>query len=548
MLSKSQQVNEYLKCKNSFEYYCRNYVYLEIPGQDILFQPYKKQIELIDFINKEKYCIILKSRQIGISTVTQAYCSWLANFYENTVIGIISKDAPEATVFARTIRGMIEKLPPWMKPPKGSSGPGFAKFTEQSFILTNGSKVFASTVNPNAPEKTLRGKAITFLVIDEGAFIQKIDEAWVGLVPALSTQHKACRLNKVPYGLLILSTPNRTLGTGAWFYNKYTRAVSRVSDEIIGSVKPFVIHWKHIEELANDPLWYKTQCELFDNDPKKIEQELEMKFLPAGGSFFSDEICLKLQNNTIDPIETMKLFNGEIWVWEKPIEGRYYITGVDTASEYGTDNSAITIYDYETLNQVWEYQGKLPVRDFEKVVKFACSQYNGTVVVENNSYGNQTTESLDNSEYMHMLYREKRSENITKPGLTTNVKTRPLMIDSLYDYITKFPEIVKSKRLALELIGLVQKPSGKVEGDKECRDDLALTASMCFYCRKYDPPLMIDSSKYHESMFEDIMDMNDQQYRKKGVDLDSIIMKQVKSQIHDPTKSFVDTLQYYNKG
>jgi hypothetical protein len=71
---------------------------------------------------------------------------------------------------------------------------------------------------------------------------------------------------------------------------------------------------------------------------------------------------------------------------------------------------------------------------------------------------------------------------------------------------------------------------------------------MCFYCRKYDPPLMIDSSKYHESMFEDIMDMNDQQYRKKGVDLDSIIMKQVKSQIHDPTKSFVDTLQYYNKG
>jgi len=544
-LSKLEQVNEYLKCEKSFDYFCRNYAYIELPGGDVLFQPYKKQSEFINLLEEKHYAICLKSRQVGISTTIQAYSAWLTVFHDNLVVGVISKDGAEATKFARTIRGIIEKLPRWMKPKGGSSGPGFSKFTEQSFILTNGSKVYAAPVNPNAPNKCLRGNSLSFLIIDEAAFIDHIDDAWTSLVPALSTAHSGARKANMPYGTCIISTANGVNGTGVWFFNKYTKAVSKVSEEIIGSLHAFTIHWKEIEELANDPNWYATQCELFDNDPKKIEQELELKFLNSSGSFFSDETCLELQKASQDPTEIFKLFNGEIWIWEKPIEGRYYIIGVDTASEFGADNSAITIWDYETLNQVWEYQGKLPVKDFEKVVKFACSQYTGLLVPESNSYGNQIIESIDSSQYMNMLYREKRSENITKPGLTTNIKTRPLMIDALYDYITKFPEIVKSKRLTLELIGLVQKPSGKVEADSGCKDDLAISASISFYVRKYDPPLMLNTSKYHESMFDEIVNMNDDNYIKSDININDLIIKQAKENIYDSTKSpFMDVLSF----
>ena len=90
---------------------------------------------------------------------------------------------------------------------------------------------------------------------------------------------------------------------------------------------------------------------------------------------------------------------------------------------------------YESLEQVWEYQGKLKVLDFVKVVKYACATYNGTVVVENNSYGNQVMEEINNSEDMTMMYKEKRGENKVGSGLSTNAKTRPLMIDALYTYI-----------------------------------------------------------------------------------------------------------------
>ena len=238
-------ITEFLRCKNSFDYFVANYVYIELPGKDVLLEPYGKQTELIDLIERKKYILVLKSRQIGISTIIQAYAAWLTIFFANTVVGIISKDGKEATTFSRTIRGMIEKLPDWMKPPRGLLGKGFAKRSEQSFILTNGSKVYAEPVNPNRPENTLRGKAVTLLVIDEAAFVNHIDSAWTAMVPALSTNQMHARKVGVPFGTVVLSTPNKTVGIGQWYFKRYNKAISH--DDIF---KPFVIHWKMIPELA----------------------------------------------------------------------------------------------------------------------------------------------------------------------------------------------------------------------------------------------------------------------------------------------------------
>lgn len=533
-------VSEYLKCKASFEYYCEKYVLIEIPGGDVNLNLYGKQKELTDLLWKDHTVLVLKTRQTGISTTIQAYCSWLCTFHDNVVVGIISKDGREATDFARSVRSIIDKLPSWMSP-------GFSKYTEQSFILKNGSKVFSSTVNPNEPSKTLRGKPITFLVIDEAAFVNKLDEAWTAMVPALSTSQKHARAAGVPYGVAIISTPNKTVGIGKWFYDRYTKALSGE-----GAFKPFIVYWKDIPELANDPEWYKRQCEMFDYDQRKINQELELIFLPASGSFFDEKTCEILQENTKDSkYDIIKLFNGEIWKFSEPLPNRYYIIGVDTASEFGNDKSAVTIWDYESLEQVWEYQGKLPVTDFVKVVMYACAQYSGTIVVENNSYGNQVCEAISNSPYSMMLYKEKIGDNRLKPGVTTNAKTRPLMIDALYSYIVQFPQIVKSKRLAMELIGLVTKPSGKVEGDEGCNDDLALTVAFGMYVRKYDPPLMIEYGRNNDKFLEDIVGMNysagiekrDSFSNAQSIDdLNARIMKIAREEANSMTSTFVNTI------
>jgi hypothetical protein len=502
--SAKKYILEYMKCKHSFEYFVSHYVMLELPGQDTLMKPYSKQTEFIDLVERKKHVLLLKSRQTGFSTIVQAYTAWLVNFHDNVVVGIISKDGPEATDFARFIRGMIEKLPNFLKPKKGALGRGFAKKTERSFIMTNGSKVYVATVNPVSPEKTLRGKAITFLIVDEAAFINYVDKAWTSIVSALSTNQMLARKSGVPYGTVIISTPNKTVGMGQWYFKKYLRAISGE-----GLFSPFVVHWKTIPELADDPDWYRIQCEMFDNDAKKIAQELELKFLPAEGAFFESETLEKVQDSVQKPLDKIRLFNGEAWAFQKPIPEKHYIMGVDTAPEHGEDKSAITIWDYESMDQVWEYRGKLKVLEFVEVVKAAASLYDGTIVIESNSYGNQVIEHMNITSYSTRLYKEKRGEKTYVPGLSTTAKTRPLMIDALYSYVTQFPETVKSERLALELTSLVSKTNGRIEADTGCHDDVAISAALCYYVRKYDPPLLIGKGSAEVMQdLEDVLNMN----------------------------------------
>jgi hypothetical protein len=523
---------EYMECKNSFDYFCSRYIFIEMPGEDVLLQPYEPQSRLVRTINELHYVLVLKSRQIGISTIIQAYSVWLSIFFDNVVIGIISKDGKEATDFARAIRSMIEKIPEWFNIK-------FDKKTEQSFILTNGSKVYASPVNPNAPEKTLRGKAITFLVIDEAAFIKFLDEAWTSMVSALSTNQMHARKKDVPYGTVILSTPNKTVGPGKWFYEKYQRAIG--GDDIF---KDFVIHWKDVSELADDPEWYNTQCQLFEHDSKKIQQELELKFLATSGSFFDEKTNQVLQDIQEPIIEKIKLFNGEAWRFSKPVEDVFYIAGIDTAPEHGDDKSAITVWDYVNLEQVFEYQGKCKVLDFVKVVKVVAAQYPGLLVIESNSYGNQVVEEMCNSEFRHMVYRETRSTKKIN-GLQTTGRSRPLMIDALYSLITEFPECVKSQRLVLELIGLISKPSGRVEADIGCHDDLALATALAFFVRKYDPPLMVGTTNKYEGLFKDIMSLNDD--TPTGITNEAILTQVKKAQREgdDSAKGFINTLEFF---
>jgi hypothetical protein len=221
--------------------------------------------------------------------------------------------------------------------------------------------------------------------------------------------------------------------------------------------------------------------------------------------------------------------------------------GVDTAPEHGEDKSAVTVWDYETLEQVAEYQGKCKVLDYVKIVKVLAAQYPGLIVVESNSYGNQVVEQLNNSEFGHMIYKEKRGKQTVLPGLSTNSKTRPLMIDALYSYITQYPECVKSERLALEIAGLVTKTSGRVEADSGCHDDLVLATSVVMYVRKYDPPMLIGTQEFTQISSEMASIIRSNTEGSFESFSNESIMKHVKENIGE-MQGFVDILgMYQNK-
>lgn len=520
-LSTEEMLVEYYKCRDNPIYFIETYITLELPGETIKMKLYPPQKNFLLSLLRDHYCISLKSRQIGISTITQAWVVYAMIFHKNVVVGIISRDGDESTDFCRKVMNMIKELPAFLQPK-------FMKDSERTFILDNGSKFYASGVSLANPAKTFRGKSITICIIDEAAFIDKINDAFTGFGPTLFKNQKVAKQNNVPFGTVIISTPNKTTGIGAWFYHRWVESNGEdetASGEGVTQIyKPHAIHWTQVPEFRDDPDWYRTQCAVLHNDPIKIAQELEMKFLASSNSFFPPETVDELNECSTKPTSKITIQRNDLWMWEKPNAGNFYLISVDVASASGADKSTIEVIDYVTLDQVAEYKAKMRVDDFCKAVEMVSKIYaRNLIVVENNSYGNQVVEYLTRATNgTFNLYRA--SEKIkTKSktakyryGLSTNAATRPLIMDALYTYVKDNTDMVKSSRLALELIGLEDNGNGKVEAGRGMNDDLAMALGFACYVRMYDPPMSIAAAT-NVGMVEDIMETIDSNFRDEGI-------------------------------
>ena len=542
------------------------------PGGDeniVLYEPQKKIVR--SFYN-DHYLILLKSRQIGMSTICQLICAHLTVFYDNIKIGVISKSRDHASSFCRDTRSFISRIKPeyrWIIP-------GFDTDQTQKYILNNGSSLTSSAVNPNQPDAVFRGSALAGLIVDECAFIKKIDDVWTSIAPSLSKAQKSAEDRGIPFGTIILSTPNGTQGTGQWYFQKWTRASSpdNSNDSLWKSHK---IHWSEIPDFSDDPNWYKKQCNQLDNDPRKIQQELECKFISSGDALFNEHVQVSLQESCeIDPNDVIYYKEGgELWRFGEYSTDQFFLVGIDCASAAGSDYSAVEVIDYETMNQVMEYKGKLEPKLFAEVVKMILKGLpNHIAIVENTGgYGQVVlTELMTDGKYQFNVYHEKKmrqkqigpgtppgskfKSNQIIPGLSTNSRSRPLILEALFESVNENPNTVKSNRLAAELLCLVNK-RGRVEAASGFNDDLAMAYGFCCYVRKYGqdnlPVVRTASDKIKIKSFnKDLINYNSSNKLsstydpEKTVDqLNSDILKHIKKNYNKFTKN-IDMLQIYD--
>jgi len=499
---------ELLTCKKDPLYFISKYIQIEEAGGNIHFPLYPKQADVVTKFLKDHYIIILKSRQIGISTVVQALLVYLVLFHSNTTIGVISRDGPEATDFVRKTKLMVDTLPKFLRPKK------YKKETQQSFELTNGSRIISAPVNLTNPDATLRGKTITTLVMDEAAFIRHVSEAYSGMIPAVFKAHQTAKAKHIPYGIIVISTPNRTTGIGEWYFKQWKEAIEHKS-----IFTPLKIHYSAAPFATKE--WIEQQKKLL-KDPVVIAQELELSFGTSKDALFDDTELVKKLAKTQDPIKTIpvKYFSkfgnmnvigsGDWNIWKEPDMKKHYLIGADIASITGACESAIEVTDMD-LVQVAEFSGKLRIKDFEKEILKIAEQYNNsTVIVEANSYGSRTVETLaENPDIASKLFytriTDPKTGKITKilPGLYTTSKTRPLMYEALYWIIAENPERILSDKLALELQGINR------EFKSSTLSDMVMAYAFICYVRKYeDKYLSVELNDSQKDILNSILDLH----------------------------------------
>ena len=82
---------EYIKCAKNPVYFFKKYCYIQhLSRGKILFNLYDFQEDLMGDFRENRFNVILKSRQLGISTLSAGYSLWLMLFHEDKNVLVIA--------------------------------------------------------------------------------------------------------------------------------------------------------------------------------------------------------------------------------------------------------------------------------------------------------------------------------------------------------------------------------------------------------------------------------------------------------------------------
>ena len=254
---------EYIKCVSDPVHFMKKYCTIQHPTKGkIKFNLYDFQESMLTDFKDNRYNIILKSRQLGISTLSAGYSLWTMLFHNDKNVLVIAKDKDTAKNLVTKVRVMYGGLPQWLKTKVDEDN-------KLSLRLGNGSQIKAVAATSEAG----RSEALSLLVIDEAAFIENIDSIWTAAQQTLATGGNC----------IALSTPN---GVGNWFHKQWMGA-----EEGTNEFNRIKLHWTNHPD--RDETWRKEQDKVLG--PSQAAQECDADFLTSGQSVVDPQIPINTQ-------------------------------------------------------------------------------------------------------------------------------------------------------------------------------------------------------------------------------------------------------------
>lgn len=449
LINRDQQIKEILKCGKDPVYFMRNYARIQHPVRGLIpFETYPFQDDCVRSFEKHRFNIILKSRQLGLSTVTAAYAVWYAIFKKDKNILVIATKLPTAMNFIKKVKTILDGLPKWLVLTKYEP-------TKQSIPFANGSCITAIPTSPDAG----RSEALSLLIVDEAAFIRDFEDIWTGLYPTISTGGSA----------IIISTPN---GVGGTYYKLWTDATSQQNDFNTINL-PWWVHPEH------DQSWFDKESKGFSK--KRISQEFLCDFISSGDTFLQPTEMDYLREMIDAPIRKEGPAHG-VWIWVDPKPDQRYVISADVSRGDSSDFSAFHVINVDTCEVVAEYMGKIPPDKLADLLAEYGKQYNTALICpERNTFGYFTCVKLRDMPYKRLYYRNGTGDPFefvqndpeAVPGFETQGNTRPQILAKLEEVIRNKVVKIYSQRFYDQMQSFVWSGS-KAQASKDSHDDLVL--------------------------------------------------------------------------
>ena len=491
---------------------------------NVPFKLFYKQKEIIRSYEKYNRNLVTKPRQAGVSTTTAAYIAVKSGFGDpdnpHKVLILANKQAL-AQEFLKKIKEFLDQIPYWVWGLE--EGQDYLEINSKGHLKlkSNGCEIRAVATSKDA----LRGFTPTFLVMDEAAFIDNGSEVFGAALASLGTGGK----------ISLISTPN---GMDPLYYKTYDGAKKKDNNFNIVEMKWYQdvrynrglywrrgederiecntldrtrLRWEYLENIYETdestieyyevmvkdgwkPLspWY-DEMSADMGDAKKIAQELDVSFIGSGGNVVEDEfITFHEENNVRDP-EFVAELEKVMWIWKKPEVGHKYIMGVDVSRGDGKDSSTIVILDFNNLEQVAEFQYKLPPDLLAEIVYKYGNMYNAYTIIDiTGGMGVATVLKLIEMDYKFLHYDDPKSRKLTEkyskikfkegekiPGFNVG-NSRLQMVSELEEHGRENKTIIRSQRMISELRTFVYR-NGRPDHMDSYHDDIIMAFAMCIF-------------------------------------------------------------------
>lgn len=412
-----------LSAKDIFFFSLFIYVIHPVRGK-VRFNLYPYQKSVVYQFLKERFNIILKFRQAGITELISMYCLWLAMFHPNKKIHIISIKDIVAKKVLKKIKFMYKNLPPHLQVPI-VNGRSNEYGTAEEMEFSNGSVITSIPTTEDAG----RSESLSLLVIDEAAIVRWASSIWAAAFPTLSTGGSAI-INSTPYGV------------GNFYHGTWVDAIS--GGNPFNAIR---LYWQMHPE--RDQTWYDEMAAALGT--KRTAQEIDGDFLSSGNSVF-DLTDIKAIEDSLSEYPAIKTrFNGQYREFKEPEPDKLFSIGADCATGRATDYSSFTCMD-NYGEEYAVYKGKMPLDKYAIFLGNTGRKFNyAKIAPETNDIGIAVTLTLQNESYPNLyhstrlLKKKGKSKPETEdiPGWYTTSKNRSLIIENLEKDIREDNAIIK---------------------------------------------------------------------------------------------------------
>lgn len=526
------------RAAKEFEYYCSYFLKIRsksretipfrlwYPSQALIWRSIKRDLDAQRPIRK----IILKPRQAGASTLSEAFLFWQVHTEPGTHALVLSMDRDSASYIFEMARNFYECLPVEHRPMKRYSSKRELVFENPNEKTRSANPGLKSRIEVQTAGKYIppRGANFNLVHFSEVGFWNNAED----IVPAI--------IPMVPYlprtAIIYESTAN---GVDNFFHDEWEAAEAGDS-----AFDPIFFPWFIMQEYAIpfiDAKEKRAFSASLDDDEKEVRKEFKLSleqlkwrrfkitelngdvdkfrqeypssaaeaFILSGDPIFDRNVLKRVV--TRDPIWTgdidmhdenlRKTPEGLLQIWEHPHEKGDYVIGVDVSSGTAADYSCMCVLKRTWPNglaeQVAEWHGKVDPVMLGKLAVILARYYNNAMLtIEINNHG-LTTQAEANRHYWN-FYRWQYFDRIgrgytQKLGWDTNVSTKPILVDRCRACMRDGLVGISSQGLLQELWTYVKIPgtmSFESEGGHDDRVMAFLIALTTLYIE--DPNAMYD--------------------------------------------------------